>query len=170
MFTRNRFLSHVLLLLALVSGSVAAAQRTKNDSPSVSKLLASAKEQAVALQSDAADLTAFARGAGNWRGQRVKENAISRDMDKTQEIGRELLEKRQVASPRQDAVIDEILPLVRDLVYNTRAMLDHVKSDPADVHSSSCIEYLTGHQEIAEDLTSQIVNAVDSSAKDNARR
>lgn len=171
MLTHFRLTVYTLLFVVLVSASGLAVDRTQShsssDSLSVARLLKAAKKQATIVQTDAADLSTFARGTGNW--QEAKERAISHNLDKAQEIGRELLERVQLASPRQNVVIDQILPLLRELRANVRAMLEHVRANPAEVHSNSCIEYLSGHEEIVRRLTSKIDRSVDSLASNSAK-
>ena len=151
---------NALISLVPVNCALAFAWAEKPDSPTVSKRIAAIRSLALALDGDAADLLAFVHDQGDWLGHAAEDRRIAFDIDSADETAREAIEMIELASPRQEAVVHKIVPLLRDLVNNVRLSLEHIKIKPSEAHSSPCIEYVEAHRDLAKHLAFQIAGII----------
>lgn len=151
----------LFLSLCLIPQTGRTAESVKADSPSVTKRIGVARELTIALQRDADEMAAQSTGSADLHALPSMQKRISGDMRKAKETIDELMETQKIASPAQSAVIQRVTPLLRDLVENTRNMLDHLTASPVDALSDKSPEYIQAHLEIAKHLTSQILETLD---------
>ena len=155
------FRAMLFLSLGFLAPCLPAAQSVKADSPFVSKRIAVARALTVTLQQDSIEIAARSAGSGNLHALPSLEKTISGDMRLTKETIDELMEVQKIASAAQSEMIHRVTPLLRDLVDNTRNMLDHLTATPAEARSDKSPEYIEAHLEIAKHLTSLILEAFD---------
>lgn len=163
-----------IALVFLVAASVLfapAIQAADDNVPAVSDLLSEAKTQAVKLNDDADEMASFTRSELSWQSHaaaidRIKEdvNAMNRQLTKLQEA-------RDRALPWQKTAIDRMLPLMRELSFNTTAVIEHLNSHPRDLRADSYKDYLEANADAASRLASLIGDFVDyGKTKDRLER
>jgi hypothetical protein len=149
-----------VLISVVLANCVAYAWAGKVDSPTVSKRIDAVRTLALAFDADAQGLMTFVQGKGDWASHAAEDRKIALDMGNAEVAARELMEMIEIASPRQEAVIHKVVPLLRDLANNTRLTLEHIKIKPSEAHSPSCIEYVEAHRDLAKHLASQITDTI----------
>lgn len=123
----------------------------------VAKRVAFARECALALRQDAATLVAFSKGSGQWDARHETKRNISKDIVTAEETLKELREIEPIATQPEKDVVRAVRPLLRDLIDNTRSMLEHIEGDAESGHSASCREYMLAHEEIAGALARKLL-------------
>lgn len=150
----------ILLILGPTSNINARAPEHLSESLPVQTLLDNAKTSATELDRDAAALVSYTRNHSKWRSESSLSRRIGADISTADDILREMLEMRHIASGAQEKTMDTVSPLLRALVQNTRSMVEHVETDPAGCQSTSCMNYLLGHQKLSEDLSRHVTEAI----------
>ncbi len=157
----------MLIILPAIAILIAATQPgaplTSPDSAAVSKRLDAARQIAIDLRADAAEMLAAARSNTDGRVWLPNGEKIKHDIRDLNETSNELLEMEQMASPRQKTIINRVRPLMRDLAHNTQLPKEHVEGGPGESRAGTYDDYVSAHEEMSRGLASQIVEFLEHS-------
>jgi DNA polymerase III gamma/tau subunit len=155
--------SYFVVLALLVAGyfalspGAAAAAIAAGDSEEVTKLLSSAKAEAHELERDAEELENFTRQNLSWESHAAKTNAIKEHVNTTGQLLTELNGVRETASPWQQAAIDRIEPLLKELADNMELTIEHLNDNQGRLHAAATYkEYAASNYGLAKELTALI--------------
>ncbi len=84
--------------------------------------------------------------------------------DHTNDLGKvlqEMSDKRQSASPWQQAAIDRITPLARELAANIETTIEHINNNRDQLHTPRYREYLSANFEVTSSLAKLINDLVE---------
>ncbi|HZT68448.1 MAG TPA: hypothetical protein VFC10_01695 [Terriglobia bacterium] len=138
-----------------------AADNPAPDSPEVSELLSQAKSHANQLRNDADTMKSFSAGKLSWQSHAERIRMIK---DHTNDLGKvlqEMSDKRQSASPWQQAAIDRITPLARELAANIETTIEHINNNRDQLHTPRYREYLSANFEVTSSLAKLINDLVE---------
>jgi hypothetical protein len=162
-----------LLLLSWPISSTAATQLTarttqtleqsnQSDSKDVSDLLNEARSQANKLKMDASDMEAFTHSDISWETQSIKINEVRADVNAVSQTLTKLKNEEEMASAWQKMAIERIHPLLKELVTNTTAVIDHLNKDRGrNLNSQEHKDMLKMNAELSSELSSVINDFVD---------
>src|SRR3982751_3897999 len=136
MTRRNRRLYAALFVGALLTtASAVSADSRKTDSEQVSKLLSDAKSEALVLERDAEQLSAFTQSSVSWQSYADQLNLIRTHVNKVGSMVRQLNDLRVISSQWQRIAIDRLTPLLDELATNTQQTIEKLNANPNAVHS-----------------------------------
>ena len=160
---RHKRRSYTALLVGALLGttSVLAAESRKTDSEQVSKLLIDAKSEALVLQRDAEQLSAFTQSSVSWQSYADQLSQTRTHVNKVGSIIQQLNDLRVISSQWQRIAINRLTPLLNELANNTQHTITKLNANPNAVHSASYRKYVSAHQELAGDLATMIGSFVD---------
>jgi len=145
----------------LTTTSALSADSRKTDSEQVSKLLSDAKSEALVLERDAEQLSAFTQSSVSWQSYSDQLNQIRTHVNKVGSIIQQLNDLRVISSQWQKIATDRLTPLLNEMASNTQLTITKLNANPNAVHSASYRKYVSAHQELANDLASMIGSFVD---------
>jgi hypothetical protein len=131
------------------------------DSSDVSELLAQAKSHANQLRDDAGVMKSFSGGRLSWQSHAERIRMIKEHTNDLGKVLQEMNDKRQSASPWQQAAIDRIMPLGRELAANIETTIEHINSNRDQLHTPQYREYLSANFEVSSTLAKLINDFVD---------
>jgi len=158
-----------LIVAGSLMGTMMKAGGAEDNNLQVSKLLSTAKTQAVQLREDADELWMFAHvtesaSSATQISADSHEQAsklISSDINAIVLTLTKLDSARKTAAPWQQAAIDQIKPLVKELVANTTTVIDYIHKNPTRLNSAEYKEYVEANSDDAGQLASLIGTFVD---------
>ena len=160
--------SYVLILALLVAGCISispAAKAADNESGSskeIHELLTQVKSEAKALEHDADLLASWARGKQiSWQSHAVQLNEMKDHVNQAGQLLEKMNKVRVGASTWQQAAIDRIHPLLKELADNTEATIKHFNDNKAQIHFSEYQDYTKASYALAEELAALISDYVD---------
>jgi hypothetical protein len=137
-------------------------QSNQPDSKEVSDLLNQAKSQANQLTTDATEMESFTRSNLAWETQASKINAIKGDVNAVSQTVAKLKDEESMASAWQKMAIARIQPLLRELVTNTTAVIEHLNKDRGrNLQSQEHKDMLKMNADLSSDLATVIGDFVD---------
>src|SRR3982750_1110238 len=146
---RNRRLYAALFVGALLTTAALSADSRKTDSEQVSKLLIDAKSEALVLQRDAEQLSAFTQSSVSWQSYADQLSQTRTHVNKVGSIIQQLNDLRVISSQWQRIAIIRLTPLLNELANNTQHTITNLNANPNVVHSASYRKYVSAHQELA---------------------
>jgi hypothetical protein len=158
---RNISLYAALSVGVLLTTAPLSADSRRTDSEQVSKLLSDAKSEALVLERDAEQLSAFTQSSVSWQSYADQLSQIRTHVNKVGSIIQQLDDLRVISSQWQKIAINRLTPLLNDLAENTQQTIARLNANPGAVHSVSYRKYVSTHQELASDLASMIGSFVD---------
>jgi hypothetical protein len=154
-------------------------QAADNSAAQVSKLLSEARVRAVQLNDDANELWLFTQvppSASSASQISVETHTsalqrISADIGDMAVVLEKLDKARSKAAPWQKNAIDQIKPLVRELMDSTSAVAAYVQKNPEKIASEDYKDYAEANADRTEKLSTLISTFVDyGKAKDRLDR
>lgn len=162
MMRRNMCLFAALFVGALsTTTSAVSADSGRTDSGQVSKLLSDAKSEALVLERDAEQLSAFTQSTVSWQSYADQLSQIRTHVNRVGSMIQQLNDLRVISSQWQKIAIDRLTPLLNEMASNTQLIIAKLNASPNAVHSVSYRKYVAAHQELATDLASMIGSFVD---------
>jgi hypothetical protein len=164
----TKAMSHLLLLALAVSATGVAAQLTERtmpsqkqssraDSPEVNELLNQAKAQANQLKIDASDMESFTRTDVAWETQASKINQIKGDVNAVSRTIAKMRDEEPMASEWQKMAIARTQPLLKELVANTTAVIEHLNKDRGrNLHTEEHKDMLQMNADLSSELSTVI--------------
>ena len=131
------------------------------DSAEITKLLADAKAEAVALKADATNMESFTRSASSWETYLSSLDMIKGHVNDTGELLAKLKDAEATGSPWQQTAIKRIEPLLKEMADNTTATIKHLSDNKNKVHLPEFKDYVKANYELATDLEALIRDFVD---------
>jgi len=168
-----------LITVGFLVASVATVRAADDNMLQVSKLLSTAKTQAFQLREDADQLWMFAHVTESASSaaqispdsHEQASKAISSDVNAIVLTLSKLEAARKTALPWQQAAIDEIRPLVKELVANTTTIIDYIHNNPTKLNNPDYKEYVEANSDKSGELASLIGAYVDyGKAKERLER
>ena len=161
--TRRKIRSYAALVLGalLTTTSALNAESRKTDSEQASKLLSEARSEALLLQKDAEQLSAFMQSSVSWQSHADALSQIRTHVNNVGSTVRQLNDLRVISSEWQNVAIDRLTPLLNELASNTQRTIEKLNANPNAVHSPQYRRYVSTHQELATDLANMIGSFVD---------
>ena len=142
---------------ALLPAGAKAMAIPSGDSEEVTTLLSDAKNEAHLLQRDAAELESFTRRDLSWASHAAKANEMREHVNNTGRLLTELKEARETASPWQQAAIDGIEPLLKELGDNMEFTIEHLNNNQGRLLAAATYkEYAAANYKLAKELTALI--------------
>lgn len=138
------------------------------DSEEITKLLTDAKEEAVQLKMDSADMEQFTYSNVTYVSYSQKVTLIREHVNETGKLLAKLQRAEATGSPWQQMAIKQIEPLLRELADNTTVTIEHLNENKMNVHFPEFKEYVRANYELATDLEALIhdfVNYAEAKAK-----
>jgi hypothetical protein len=126
------------------------------DSEKITKLLGDTKDEAVQLKLDSADLAQFTYSNATYVSYSHKITLIREHVNETGKLLAELQQEEASGSPWQQAAIQQIEPLLRELADNTTAVIERLNENKLNVHFPEFKEYARANYELATDLEALI--------------
>lgn len=127
-----------------------------SDSEKITKLLADAKQEAVELKLDSADLAQFTYSNATYVSYSHKITLIREHVNATGKLLAQLQQEETAGSPWQQAAIKQIEPLLRELADNTTATIERLNENKLNVHFPEFKEYARANYDLATDLEALI--------------
>jgi len=164
----TKAMSHLLLLALAVSATGVAAQLTERtmpsqkqssraDSPEVNELLNQAKAQANQLKIDASDMESFTRTDVAWETQASKINQVKGDVNAVSRTIAKMRDEEPMASEWQKMAIARTQPLLKELVANTTAVIEHLNKDRGrNLHTEEHKDMLQMNADLSSELSTVI--------------
>ncbi len=164
-FKRLGFLAVATLLMvgsiALSPAAQAAAIATEN-SGEVAELLTDARRAAFQLERDAMEMETFTRSPRlSWYSHTAKITRVKDHVNNVSRLFTKLDAARSTAAPWQQQAIDQIEPILKQLVTNTTAAIEHINENQGNLHDSSYKDYLVANYEASTELRELIADFVD---------
>ena len=131
------------------------------DSAEITKLLADAKAEAVALKADATNMESFTRSASNWETYSSSLDMIKGHVNDTGRLLTKLKDAEAAGSPWQQTAIKRIEPLLKEMADNTTTTIKHLSDNKNKVHLPEFKDYVKANYELATDLEALIRDFVD---------
>jgi hypothetical protein len=119
------------------------------DSEEISKLLIEAKSHAVLAENDAESLESFTYSRRSWQQHGYKLAAIRGHVNDLGKVSKQLVDLRSQGSPWQQAAIDQIDPLLREMAKQLTITMDHLRENQSLVHMPAYRDYAHGCYELA---------------------
>lgn len=169
----TKAMSPLLLLALAVSATGVAAQLTERtmpsqkqssraDSPEVNELLNQAKAQANQLKIDASDMESFTRTDVAWETQASKINQIKGDVNAVSRTIAKMRDEEPMASEWQKMAIARTQPLLKELVANTTAVIEHLNKDRGrNLHTEEHKDMLQMNADLSSELSTVINDFID---------
>lgn len=166
-------MSHLLLLALAISATGAAAQLTartmqsskqssRPDSTEVNTLLSQVKSQANQLKMDASEMESFTRTNVAWETQASKINQIKGDVNAVSQTITKMKDEEPMASEWQKIAIARTQPLLRELVSNTTAVIEHLNKDRGrNLHNQQHADMLKMNADLSSELSTVINDFID---------
>ena len=154
----RRVIAIVPLFLSLGSLRVGAGT---TDSEQFLKILSDAKNEALVLQKDAAELNTFTQSGVSWQSYADQLGQIKTHVNNVASIVQELSDLRIIASPWQRIAIDRVNPLLKELASNTQSTITKLNNNPGRVHMAPYKEYVAAHYDLATEMASMIGDFVE---------
>jgi hypothetical protein len=153
----------------LASSAMTARAAADDSSVQVSGLLSEAKTQAFQLKEDAGELWLFtqvpasASSAAQIPPQSHLDSIhkISSDVSTMTVQLAKLEAARKTAAPWQQTAIDQINPLVKDLVASTEAVVEYIDKNPSKIYAEDYKDYVEANADAAAQLATLISSYVD---------
>jgi hypothetical protein len=155
--TRASFLA-VTMLAGWVAIATPARAAESAQADKVSSILSAAKIQAFQLKEDADVLETYTRSNVSWESHA---DAIDRMKENVNQMGHllaELQDNRKNAAPWQQAVIDRIIPVAKELASNTTSAIETLNKNPRSINTGPYQEYVEALYDSANNLASTIAN------------
>jgi hypothetical protein len=155
----NRRMSFLMVLALLVAGYFALLPGTTatafpSDPEEVTKLLSGAKAEAHQLERDAEQLESFTRQDLSWESHAARIDLIKEHVNNTGRLLTDLKNARETASPWQQAAIDGIEPLLKELADNMELTIEHLNNNQGRLHAAGTYkEYAVANYKLAKELT-----------------
>lgn len=127
--TRASFLT-VAMLAGWVALAASARAAEGVESDRASSILSAAKVQAFQLKEDANTLESYTRSNATWELHAEAINTMKENVNKMGRLLTELQDNRKTAAPWQQAVIDRIIPVAKELAVNTTATIETLNKNP----------------------------------------
>ena len=143
--------------------SVAQAEEIPSaSSDEVNHFLSEVKSEAIALQRDCDEIALWTNEKQvTWESLANKLHRIREHIDATGRLLNNLQAAWDSASPRQQRAIEHISPLLKDLVDNTEATLNHFNDSRCRIHFSAHSGYAKAGAKLARELANLIGVYVD---------
>jgi hypothetical protein len=133
-----------------------ASANTVEDSQEISKLLAEAKSEAIALRDDADRMATFTRSKLSWGTFAAKLDEIKEHINTTGELLAKLDAARESGSSWQQQAIDHIRPVLKELATNTEATYAHLNDNERMAHNQELVDYCDMNYRLAEELAALV--------------
>ena len=133
----------------------------KGDSAQINQLLADAKAEAIQLRDDSGDMDSFVRSRPSWVSYAGKVEMVKGHLNNTGKLLAKLQEAQAAGSPWQQAAIQRIEPLLKELAANTEATINHLTENRASIHFAEFKDYVRANYKLATDLEALIRDFVD---------
>ena len=163
MFRKNaiKFSISTIVLAALFFVAPALRAYTDLDAERVSQLLSKAKEEALQLKLDAAEMESFTRSQVSWESHADKLSEIKEHVNKVGETVNQLNAARSGAAPWQKVAIGRVNPLMAELAMNVQATIGHLKMNRDRLQASDYTDYLTTTSELTTKMAALVADFVD---------
>ena len=119
------------------------------DSEEISKLLVQAKSHAVLAENDAESLESFTYARRSWQTHGFKLDDIGGHVNELGKVSKQLTDLRSQGSPWQQAAIDQIDPLLREMASQLTLTINHLRENQSQVHMKAYQDYARGCYELA---------------------
>ena len=146
------------LLFAL---SVQTMSAQASDSEEISKLLTDAKSHAVLAEDDAAMLESFTRSQRPWQLHSKKLDDIRDHVNALGKVSKQLADLRSEGSSWQQAAIDQIDPLLREMAGQLSMTIKHLRENQSRVHMQAYRDYAHESYELAVKTAGMIQSFVE---------
>ena len=167
MNSQNRT-SFLLILALLVAGciSISPAAKAADNPPEGSKeiheLLTQVKAEAKALEHDAELIAMWARSKQmSPQSHPVQLNEMRDHVNQAGQLLEKMNKARVGASAWQQAAIDRIYPLLKEIDDNAEATINHFNDNKSKIHLSEYQDYTKASYVLAEELATLISDYVD---------
>jgi len=162
-YKTTRFLTRLLLVLALVSIGMATAFAVPSigDSEEINKLLHDAKTEAVELKNDAHMMESFTRSRLSWHSHAQQLALIKEHVNKCGEVAQKLNDAKGEGSPWQQTAIERVTPLLSELAKNIEGTIEHLNNNQSRVHFQPFNDYVVANYDLANQLAALISDFVD---------
>ena len=144
----------------LVAGYLVIPATTKaseaRDSAQINQLLAEAKAEAIQLRDDSGDMDSFVRSRPSWESYAGKVEMIKGHVNNTGKLLARLRDAEATGSPWQQAAINRIEPLLKELAANTEGTINHLNENRSRIHFTEFKNYVKANYELATDLEALI--------------
>ena len=132
-----------------------------SDSEEISKLLAHAQSHAMSLDNDADTLVAYTRSNVGWQSHSSRLNDMKNDVNEMGKIVADMQQQRSEGSPWQQAAIDRVYPLLREMADALTATIKHLNDHPTQVNMPPYQDYVQSQYEVASRTASLVKDLVD---------
>lgn len=149
----------VLIVLPGLMGTTAVTF-AQDENPTVTRLLADARDKAAAVSRDADELESLTRTDATWHAHAEKLEEMKQHINDLARSVEQLQAARDSASPWQRQAIDRMIPLMRELAANTTAAINHVSQHQTRPTSPAYVNYLKANTDAAHELASMISDFV----------
>jgi hypothetical protein len=160
--------SYLLILALLVAGCISispaakAAVNEAGSSKEIHELLTQVKAEAKALEHDAELVAQWARSKQmSPQSHAVQLNEMKDHVNQAGKLLENMTKAREGASAWQQAAIDRIYPLLKELADNTEATINHFNDNKSQIQSSGYQDYTKASYDLAEELAALIGDYVD---------
>ena len=131
------------------------------DSEEISKLLTEAKSHAVLAEDDAESLESYAHNHRSWQLHGYKLDAIRGHVNELGKVSKQLVDLRPQGSPWQQAAIDQIDPLLREMATQLTVTINHLRENQSQVQMQAYRDYAHGCYELAAKTAGMIRDFVE---------
>jgi hypothetical protein len=156
----RRFVTAAILgIVCFVFSPLTSVKAADEDSTQVSTLLSQAKLEAIRLREDSNQMNDFVRSNVAWDTHAAYSSIIADDIVAMLDKINQLDKARSSGSPWQQAAIDKIKPLMKELATTMEGLAAVMLEKPMD--RTEFNEYLQANYDNAEQLAALISNFVD---------
>ena len=138
-----------------------AANEPVPDSPEVTELLMKAKAHALQLRDDADLMHKFSLMSLSWESHASQITTIKDHVNNLGKVLEQMNDRHKLSSPWQQAAIDRVTPLARELASNIETTIDHINKNQNRLHTPQYKEYLTANFEVSSSLSELISDYVE---------
>jgi len=157
---RASFLA-VTMLAGLGVLSVPAIAADAAGADHVSAVLSDARMQAFQLKEDASLLESYTRSKVNWESHATTISRFRDNINKMSGLLTQMQDARSGAAPWQQAAIDRIVPVAKELASNTTTAIEALNRNPRQLSTPAYEEYLEAINDSASNLAATIADFTD---------
>ena len=150
----------VYLLAAWPMAKHAWAAKPNETNAGIEDLLYQAREEAVGLDTDAQDLEALLHSDVTWEGHADELVRVGDHVNRLAAIVEKLQSDRVDAAPWQQASIDRVLPMLREIADNTNKAIEYLGRNKSRPLTGDYATWLRANAESARELADLINDTI----------
>jgi antirestriction protein len=152
-----------LALVLAVSRSMVSRLRvaqSAKDSEEISGLLVEAQTKAIQLKQDAEEIHSFVQSNRAWETHAAKLDEINEHINDLSALRTEMKNARATASPWQQQLISEVIPLLKELAVSITATIEHLNENNDRLLDPLYLDYAAANADYASDISQLILDEV----------